>query len=95
MSKAIVMNAGDNVATLLNDIKTDEEVSIVSTKTEVVKKVRAKQDIQMGHKISIVDIKKGEPARKFGEPFGSAIKEIKTGEHVHVHNVISNIGKTD
>ena len=40
-------------------------------------------------------LKKGEPAKKFGEPFGSAIKEIETGEHVHVHNVISNIGKTE
>ena len=93
MSKAIIMNSGDNVATLLNEIKTNEEVNIVSTKTEVVKKLKAKQDIHMGHKISIIDIKKGEPVRKFGEPFGLAIKEIETGEHVHVHNVISNIGK--
>jgi altronate dehydratase small subunit len=55
-----------------------------------MKTVTAINDIQIYHKIAIKGIKKGEPVIKYGQHIGVAKKDIKVGEHVHVHNVISH-----
>lgn len=95
MLKAIMLNPDDTIATVLDNVKKNEELVVISTNNKKIKKVIARHDIPMGHKISIVDIKQGGSVKKFGETFGLSIKDIKQGEHVHVHNVVSNIGKND
>ena len=47
----------------------------------------AKHDIPIGHKVALVDIKKGDTIWKYGQDIGVAKKSIGKGEHVHVHNV--------
>ncbi|MBR3875984.1 MAG: altronate dehydratase [Clostridia bacterium] len=44
-----------------------------------------------GHKYAIRDIKCGEDIIKYGNPIGHAICDIKKGEHVHTHNVKTNL----
>lgn len=44
-----------------------------------------------GHKIALTDIKKGENVIKYGYPIGHAIEDIKAGEHVHTHNIKTNL----
>ncbi len=44
-----------------------------------------------GHKYARCDIKCGENIIKYGSPIGKAIKYIKTGEHVHTHNIKTNL----
>ena len=44
-----------------------------------------------GHKYALRDIKKGEDIIKYGNPIGHATEDIKKGEHVHVHNVKTNL----
>ena len=44
-----------------------------------------------GHKYALCDIKKGEDIIKYGNPIGHATEDIKKGEHVHVHNVKTNL----
>jgi altronate dehydratase len=95
MLKAIMLNLNDTIATVLTNVKKNEEIVVISTSNKEIKKVTVRHDIPTGHKISIVDIKQGDAVKKFGETFGLAIKDIKQGEHVHVHNVVSNIGKND
>ncbi|MBO4898371.1 MAG: altronate dehydratase [Clostridia bacterium] len=52
-------------------------------------------NIENGHKYARVDIKSGENIIKYGEPIGHAIGDIKKGEHVHTHNMKTNLsGKT-
>jgi len=43
----------------------------------------------MGHKFALEDIEKGEAVIKYGEPIGQSTEKIARGEHVHVHNVVS------
>jgi altronate dehydratase small subunit len=52
-------------------------------------------DIPFGHKFATRDIPCHEPVIKYGESIGRATKAIKTGEHVHVHNVESERGRGD
>ena len=44
-----------------------------------------------GHKYALFDIKEGENIIKYGQPIGHAICDIKKGEHVHTHNVKTNL----
>ena len=44
-----------------------------------------------GHKYALRDIKCGEDIIKYGNPIGHAISDIKKGEHVHTHNVKTNL----
>ena len=44
-----------------------------------------------GHKYALRDIAKGENVIKYGNPIGHATADIKAGEHVHTHNVATNL----
>ena len=44
-----------------------------------------------GHKYALVPIKKGENVIKYGSPIGHATCDINVGEHVHTHNVKTNL----
>ena len=44
-----------------------------------------------GHKYAIRDIKAGENIIKYGNPIGHAIVDIAKGEHVHNHNIKTNL----
>ena len=45
-----------------------------------------------GHKYALRDIAAGENVIKYGMPIGHATCAIRAGEHVHVHNVATNLG---
>ncbi len=46
-----------------------------------------------GHKYALREIAAGENVIKYGLPIGHATCTIKPGEHVHVHNVKTNLGE--
>ncbi|MCD8180053.1 MAG: altronate dehydratase family protein [Firmicutes bacterium] len=47
-----------------------------------------------GHKTALCDIERGQEIIKYGYPIGHAICDIKKGEHVHTHNIKTNLGET-
>lgn len=49
------------------------------------------QDIPMGHKFALRDIRQGEPVIKYGFPIGHASSGIRRGAHVHTHNLETNL----
>ena len=88
MKRAMRINPDDNTATALNDIDAGETISLVS-KSGPVGEMTARQAAPFGHKLAVVDIKKGDKILKYGEVIGLATQQISNGEHVHTHNVIS------
>ena len=44
-----------------------------------------------GHKIALRDIKAGEDIIKYGYSIGHAVEDIKEGDHVHTHNIKTNL----
>ena len=48
-------------------------------------------NLDNGHKYAICDIKMGENIIKYGNPIGHATEDIKKGDHVHSHNVKTNL----
>jgi len=50
-------------------------------------KVKALNDIPIGHKLALSDIGNGATVIKYGFDIGKAVAPIKKGEHAHVHNL--------
>lgn len=48
-------------------------------------------NISDGHKYARTDIKKGENIIKYGQPIGHATCDIIKGDHVHTHNMKTNL----
>lgn len=48
-------------------------------------------NLENGHKYALRDIKAGENIIKYGNPIGHAIVDIAKGEHVHNHNIKTNL----
>ena len=77
MKKSIVISPSDTVGVALVPLKKDENVEGVTLS----------EDIERGHKFALRDIHIGENVKKYGEPIGHATAEIKSGSHVHTHNM--------
>ena len=83
MNYFVVIDEIDNVATAVRD-----EEKGATIETNLGHKIRLLDPIQKGHKVAIRDIGANEPVVKYGETICLAKREIKTGEHVHIHNII-------
>lgn len=81
MNDYIIINEHDNVAVTLRPF----------SKGEVVAGVTLLEDIPQAHKVALTDIFVNEDVIKYGSPIGHATKDIKKGEHVHVHNIKTNL----
>ncbi len=93
MLKVVVIDPQDNVATALEDIRSGEQI-----KLDLAGKVTllpVTQDIPIGHKVAVAFISCGDQVIKYGQPIGTATQSVQPGQHVHVHNLISNRGRGD
>ena len=48
-------------------------------------------NLENGHKYALRDVRAGEPIIKYGSPIGHATQDIAKGEHVHSHNLKTNL----
>jgi (2R)-sulfolactate sulfo-lyase subunit alpha len=83
----LMHEAADDVAVAVVDLKKGEKASAVTLEGQPVKVIDILEDIPLGHKIAMRDIKKDEKVSKYGRPIGKAVLAIKTGQHVHSHNL--------
>ncbi len=51
-------------------------------------------NLETGHKYALCDIAEGQNIIKYGNPIGHAVCNIKKGEHVHSHNMKTNLSGT-
>jgi (2R)-sulfolactate sulfo-lyase subunit alpha len=59
----------------------------VITETDDTLKLKAKDDVPIGHKVALKPLKKGDTVIKYGEDIGRMIADVGVGEHVHVQNL--------
>ena len=71
----------------IEGLKAGTEMLCVVTADNSSFNLKTKMDVPVGHKIALVDIKKGDTVIKYGEDIGKAVADIAKGEHVHVHNL--------
>ncbi len=81
MSKLFKINDKDNVAIALEELK----------KGEIIDNIELLDDIPFGHKVLLNDLKSGENIIKYGNPIGHLTVDCKKGEHIHEHNLKTNL----
>jgi (2R)-sulfolactate sulfo-lyase subunit alpha len=59
----------------------------VVTENDTTTEVKANQNIPIGHKVALTDLKKGDTVIKYGEDVGRMVADANRGDHVHVHNL--------
>jgi altronate dehydratase small subunit len=91
--KGHIISDGDNIVVATKPIDQGEKILIVSGEDNIEFLVTEK--IDFGHKFALRDIPRSDNIVKYGEIIGKASKDIKKGEHVHVHNVESLRGRGD
>jgi altronate dehydratase small subunit len=74
----------DNVAVATAAIEAGESVIVGRSR------VTFPQRIPTGHKVALVAIAAGQKVLKYGAAIGSATRDIRPGDHVHVHNLKSD-----
>jgi (2R)-sulfolactate sulfo-lyase subunit alpha len=87
MIQFLVHEEADNVGVATVDIKAGESVRGLYMDSQKTIEVKASQEIPLGHKIALADLKKESPVIKYGHDIGRIIADIKTGELVHIHNL--------
>lgn len=81
MSKLFKINDKDNVAVALEELK----------KGKIIDNIKLLDDIPFGHKVLLNDLKNGENIIKYGNPIGHLTIDCKKGEHIHEHNLKTNL----
>ena len=88
MSHFVVHEEGDSVGVVVVEgVKAGEELTgwIMEGDKEI--RVRARNDIPIGHKLAIRDLKANDTVIKYGVDIGRSMAPIAVGEHAHVHNI--------
>jgi len=83
----IVHGEKDTVGVAAVDLKKGQSLTGWNMEKDSTLRLKAAQDVPLGHKISLVDLGKGEEVIKYNEPIGIATKAIKKGQHVHTQNL--------
>ena len=77
-SVAVVVVEGVKAGTKLTGLILDEDRTIT---------LACIQDIPLGHKVALKDLKLGDTVIKYGVDIGKVVAPIKAGQHAHVHNI--------
>ncbi|MEA3337489.1 MAG: UxaA family hydrolase [Chloroflexota bacterium] len=86
---ALMHESGDDVAVVIEDVTSGDEVKVVALDGEDFGVVKATEDIPLGHKIALRDMSEGEDVIKYGRAIGRTRKDVAKGAHVHTQNVVS------
>ncbi|MDY6303831.1 MAG: altronate dehydratase family protein [Succiniclasticum sp.] len=81
----IQIHEADNVAVALRDWQAGESVSLLPGSLAL------RDAVPRGHKFALQDIAAGTDVVKYGVPIGHATRDIAAGEHVHIHNMQTNL----
>ncbi len=75
----IRLHASDNVAIARVDLAVGTPIP--------EEKITCRDPIAYGHKVAVASIEKGKAVKKYGQIIGFASRDIKSGQHVHTHNL--------
>lgn len=90
----IVLDPADDVATALRTVPAGAAARVAG-RDGALSPLTVAAEIRLGHKAALRPIPAGALVVKHGQPIGRATAAIATGEHVHVHNVLSLSRETD
>ena len=87
MIQFLIHEKADTVGVATVDIEKGETAKGLCMDSQENIEVKALQDIPLGHKIALADMKMGDTVIKYGNDIGKVVADIKKGEHTHIHNL--------
>ncbi|MFC3121559.1 UxaA family hydrolase [Agaribacter flavus] len=90
--KALRVHHDDNVAVAITSLSKNSEIE---NPADTQNTLALKQDIPAGHKIALSPINKGDHIYKYGFSIGLATSDICVGEHVHSHNLSTQLNGSE
>ena len=86
--RLMLLSPGDSVYILRDQIAAGEMVMVGGVA------VAFGDALGLGHKIARLPVAAGERVIKYGAPIGRASRAIAPGDHVHLHNLVSDYTPT-
>ncbi len=84
----LVHDRKDNVGVVVvEDLKAGTDMLCVVTEDNSDFHLTVKDDVPIGHKVALADLKAGDTAVKYGQDIGKIVKDVAKGGHVHVDNL--------
>jgi (2R)-sulfolactate sulfo-lyase subunit alpha len=84
----LVHDHKDNVGVVVVEgLKAGTNMMCVVTADNSSFRMEAADDVAIGHKIALKDLKTGDTAIKYGEDIGKIVQDVEAGSHVHTQNL--------
>ncbi|HZK56232.1 MAG TPA: UxaA family hydrolase [Desulfosporosinus sp.] len=84
----LVLHSKDSVGVAIHPLR-EGDCAVYTLDTQEIE-LRIVQDIPLYHKVAIVNMAEGQAAYKYGQVIGRTTSNIKAGQHVHSHNMVSD-----
>jgi (2R)-sulfolactate sulfo-lyase subunit alpha len=83
----LVHDASDDVGVAVVDLTAGSQCAGRNLTTNRSLQATAIEDIPLGHKLALKDFAIGDSVTKYGCVIGRVTQPIRSGQHVHVHNL--------
>ena len=80
------IHPADNVAVAVDALEADVQVDVDG------EAVTLQTDVPAGHKVALRDLPEGTSVVKYGFPIGHTTADVRQGEHLHAHNLQTDLG---
>lgn len=90
MQSVITIHPLDNVAVALRDLDAGETIALDGGDTLILRDA-----VPRGHKVALCSLAPQAMIVKYGLPIGHALTAIAAGDHVHAHNLRTNLSDLD
>lgn len=87
MHKYLMHDKKDTVGVVVEDLEEGQLARGRTLHGDEAPEITSLSEIPLGHKIALRDFTPGDTIIKYGVDIGRVVEPIKTGEHVHVHNL--------
>ena len=89
MASALRIHDSDSVAVALEPLSAGTEIKVTDDL-----RITLIDDIPAGHKFALYAFPAGANIIKYGFPIGHTLEAVRPGQHVHVHNLKTNLSET-
>jgi (2R)-sulfolactate sulfo-lyase subunit alpha len=84
----LVHDREDNVGVVVVEgLTAGTDMLCVVTRDNSSFRLTAIEDVPIGHKIALTELKPGDTATKYGEDIGKIVAAVAKGGHVHTQNL--------
>lgn len=89
LRRCLIVKPDDSVAVMLEDGYKGDVIEISNFNGTIT----LLEDVEFAHKVSIVDLEKGQDVVKYGVVIGYMEEETPMGKWIHIHNMGCDRGK--